>query len=709
VRAAALAAALVPLASVAATPASAQAFCESAGICGVVFSDTNNNGIQDAGELGIEGIVVTIDGGATTLTNEFGVYFFGVPPGTYQIAVDTPPGTQPSTANVGIDDTRDSDGVDDGNDHSVAIVTLVDEQDTTTDFGFAIPMPAESATGTANCSGFSIHIAGAALVAASYQLAYSITLTPSAGTEITVHDSIPVTVDASGNFDVGLTRTWADFGVTLGGMYAVSGDVSLFTNAGVLVNETAVMFPAEPLSCSPPPSAHLTISKSPKNGTFQQGEQVTFTLVVVNDGGSNATNVHVSDQLPGNGGLQWTQYTASQGSCTLFASNLLDCNLGTIPPAGSVTLTVASPSTTPMAACQAQLNPEALAIADGGLRATDSGSFSCTPPPLPCPGGSFTFHLDTSGNLIIVFDQFPAPNDNSYGVNAVGWGSRTHKFSDLVGSDHAGFQLVDPSNVVKLSFNIDYLSVSAGAPSGYASLGPFGGDGKVLVGSLAPSDILWATSIANNLNNINIPGLFDASHVQQFGSVNVLVDSPPTDPLHQTYSNSDLLLAGWNFHDTYYVMISAAKLASLGFDANWRVEPNLDALHNSPAKACPAPSEGTLTVTKTEVKDRQVKVTLFNSGSLDEVINGIQLSWPAANGKLKQVKLNADVLYDKPDIAPPTANLTLLQLVADQKKRTIQHGKSEVLTLVFEKNANNTLAQYTGTISTSGFTLTILP
>ena len=47
IRGAALAAALLPLASVAATPASAQAVCASGGVCGTVFNDTNHNGIQD--------------------------------------------------------------------------------------------------------------------------------------------------------------------------------------------------------------------------------------------------------------------------------------------------------------------------------------------------------------------------------------------------------------------------------------------------------------------------------------------------------------------------------------------------------------------------------------------------------------------------------------------------------------------------------------
>src|SRR5262252_4163452 len=73
IRAAALAAALLPLASVAATPASAQTACPaSAGVCGVVFNDVNNNGIQDAGEPGIEGAQVFVTNGGDTTNIQTG-------------------------------------------------------------------------------------------------------------------------------------------------------------------------------------------------------------------------------------------------------------------------------------------------------------------------------------------------------------------------------------------------------------------------------------------------------------------------------------------------------------------------------------------------------------------------------------------------------------------------------------------------------------
>ena len=34
--------------------------CASGGVCGVVLNDTNSNGIQDAGEPGIEGVKVSV-------------------------------------------------------------------------------------------------------------------------------------------------------------------------------------------------------------------------------------------------------------------------------------------------------------------------------------------------------------------------------------------------------------------------------------------------------------------------------------------------------------------------------------------------------------------------------------------------------------------------------------------------------------------------
>jgi hypothetical protein len=153
VRAAALAAALVPLASVVATPASAQDLCGSAGtVCGIVFNDANKNGIQDAGEGGIEGVTVLLSDGTDTLTAETGpngIFSFFVPDGTYTITVKIPTGYQASPPDAGSDDTLDSDGVPDGKGSSIASgVIVVGGNHTDTDFGFFSAPVANPGTGT---------------------------------------------------------------------------------------------------------------------------------------------------------------------------------------------------------------------------------------------------------------------------------------------------------------------------------------------------------------------------------------------------------------------------------------------------------------------------------------------------------------------------------------------------------------------------------
>jgi uncharacterized repeat protein (TIGR01451 family) len=133
------------------------------------------------------------------------------------------------------------------------------------------------------------------------------------------------------------------------------------------------------------PVPHLKVVKTPKSpSTFASGSQLTYTVVVSNDGeaGSIAHNVTLDDVLPGNGGLVWTTATPTQGTCTNpIASNTLDCELGDIAQGSSVTVTITSTATTPAAACQDQPNPAADATDTEGDKATDSGDQKCTPPP----------------------------------------------------------------------------------------------------------------------------------------------------------------------------------------------------------------------------------------------------------------------------------------------------------------------------------------
>jgi hypothetical protein len=149
IRVAALAAFLLPLASVAATPVSAQSVCGSGGVCGTVFNDTNNNGVQDVGEPGFENVQVLVcqlcDGtdtisGGTGLNGSYSIF---VPGGPTTAFIVIPPGMQASPPNVG-DDAFDSDGVPDGNGFSVA--SGLAANGIATDFGFTQTAPPPACT-----------------------------------------------------------------------------------------------------------------------------------------------------------------------------------------------------------------------------------------------------------------------------------------------------------------------------------------------------------------------------------------------------------------------------------------------------------------------------------------------------------------------------------------------------------------------------------
>lgn len=141
---------------------------------------------------------------------------------------------------------------------------------------------------------------------------------------------------------------------------------------------------------TPTPPGKLCTTKTPKLGSFEQGKQAVFTIEVSNCGPVGAASIEETtlvDQLPTNGGMTWTSVGIAplnpNYNCGV-TNGLLNCNLGTLAQGVKVTVTVKSPTTTPVSACQTQSNPEALAKAKGGLEARDSGSLSCTPAPEMC-------------------------------------------------------------------------------------------------------------------------------------------------------------------------------------------------------------------------------------------------------------------------------------------------------------------------------------
>ncbi len=115
-----------------------------------VFNDTDQDGIQDAGEAGVNNVTVRIYddpncGGsprATTLTSGNGNYSFsGLEAGDYCVQFENlPSGSQVSPANQGGNDATDSDGVDIGGNRARISNILVNADDPTNDLGIYTPV-----------------------------------------------------------------------------------------------------------------------------------------------------------------------------------------------------------------------------------------------------------------------------------------------------------------------------------------------------------------------------------------------------------------------------------------------------------------------------------------------------------------------------------------------------------------------------------------
>jgi SdrD B-like domain len=88
---------------------------ELAKIGNLVFEDLNGNGIKNAGEPGVSGVVVELldangqPTGATETTNGNGIYQFCVTPGTYAVSFTLPNGFQFTQQDAGTNEGNDSD------------------------------------------------------------------------------------------------------------------------------------------------------------------------------------------------------------------------------------------------------------------------------------------------------------------------------------------------------------------------------------------------------------------------------------------------------------------------------------------------------------------------------------------------------------------------------------------------------------------------
>ena len=89
----------------------------------------------------------------------------------------------------------------------------------------------------------------------------------------------------------------------------------------------------------------LQVSKTADNATVSGGDQIGYTIRVMNSAGAAAaTDVTIKDILPTNSGLDWSLDTSTAPSGCSIAGGTLSCSLGTLAAGASASVHVISPT-----------------------------------------------------------------------------------------------------------------------------------------------------------------------------------------------------------------------------------------------------------------------------------------------------------------------------------------------------------------------------
>jgi uncharacterized repeat protein (TIGR01451 family) len=129
----------------------------------------------------------------------------------------------------------------------------------------------------------------------------------------------------------------------------------------------------------------ISVLKTPDAGTVNAGDPVGFTITVTNAGPGTAKNVHLSDTLPTNAGLDWSIDGGTGAKMCDIAQGVLACQFGDM---GVTSYTVHITSGTDQTTCGQIDNTATVTIANGP---GDSSSASIT---VNCPGISIVKQAD---------------------------------------------------------------------------------------------------------------------------------------------------------------------------------------------------------------------------------------------------------------------------------------------------------------------------
>ncbi|MFZ5876473.1 MAG: DUF11 domain-containing protein [Nitrospirota bacterium] len=192
-------------------------------------------------------------------------------------------------------------------------------------------------------------------VLAGQNLTYTILVTnngPSAATGVTVNDTLPASVtlvsatSTQGSCTgttaiscaIGTLANGASATVTIVVTPGASAVGTLSNTASVSGNEADVNTGNNSWTTTTTvdAAANLSITKTDSPDPVLVGQNLTYTIVVTNNGPNSATGVSMTDTLPA--GATWVSTMTSQGSCS--GTVTVTCNLGTLANAASATVTI---------------------------------------------------------------------------------------------------------------------------------------------------------------------------------------------------------------------------------------------------------------------------------------------------------------------------------------------------------------------------------
>lgn len=311
-----------------------------------VWNDANQNGIQDNGELGISGVTVELYNcnnnliSSTTTDNNGNYLFSNLNPGDYYIKVVLPAGYFFSPQDQSSNDAIDSD-VDTQNGRSICTTLSPGENDLTWDAGMYQPKSSigDKVWNDTNKNG----------IQENGEIGVS-------GVEVKLYDCgnnfISSTVtDNNGNylFDNLTPGDYYvkfilpdDYHFTLkdsGNDDSIDSDADVMTGTTTCTtlsaNENDLSWDAGIYYEAPQVESDLSLTKSVDNPTPNNGDNITFTLTLTNNGPADASGIKVMDVLPN--GLDFVSASSNVGS---YDSNTGIWNVGNLTNGSTATLNI---------------------------------------------------------------------------------------------------------------------------------------------------------------------------------------------------------------------------------------------------------------------------------------------------------------------------------------------------------------------------------